>query len=79
MELNSIKKGSGIVGMASLKILTAILLLVITGFSLQAQIKIYVMTDLEGVSGVYKFEKHAKRIRLLIYRHVNISWQILLR
>lgn len=51
------KNRSGIAGTASWKILTAILLLVITSFSLQAQIKIYVMTDLEGVSGVYKFEQ----------------------
>ena len=51
------KKGSEIAGGASLKILTAILLIVLNGLSLQAQIKIYIMTDLEGVSGVYKFEQ----------------------
>jgi len=57
MEFNLMKKRSGIAVAASLRILTAILLLFINGFNLQAQIKIYVMTDLEGVSGVYKFEQ----------------------
>ncbi len=51
------KKGSGFAGIASMKILTAILLIVLSGLSLEAQIKIYIMTDLEGVSGVYKFEQ----------------------
>lgn len=35
----------------------SVIVFLIAGLSVQAQIKIYVETDLEGVSGVYKFEQ----------------------
>jgi D-amino peptidase len=39
-------------------VMAGIILMFIMGFnSIQAQIKVYVVTDLEGVSGVYKFEQ----------------------
>jgi D-amino peptidase len=43
---------------SSLKVLNLIILMLFTGlFSLTAQIKIYIETDLEGVSGVYRFSQ----------------------
>jgi D-amino peptidase len=42
----------------SLKFLSLMILMLCTGlFSLQAQIKIFIETDLEGVSGVYRFSQ----------------------
>jgi len=41
----------------SLKKIIAVSIFLVLGISVSAQIKIYVETDLEGVSGVYKFEQ----------------------
>ena len=54
MKFNLKRKG---VLSGSMYVLSVMLLLFAGLNSVQAQVKIYIMTDLEGVSGVYKFEQ----------------------
>jgi D-amino peptidase len=59
-KLSKMKKSDTFAGtiVPGLKFLTVMVLVLITGFhSLNAQIKIFIETDLEGVSGVYKFSQ----------------------
>jgi D-amino peptidase len=60
MKRNNLNEKSHLISMvkSTTKILTLIILMLFTGlFSLTAQIKIFIETDLEGVSGVYKFSQ----------------------
>ena len=54
---------------STLKVFTLVILILFTGLnSLTAQIKIYIETDLEGVSGVYKFYQTREKVALKISR-----------
>lgn len=47
--------------MKNLKIFFPLFLFLLTGLALNAQIKIFISTDLEGVSGVYKFAQSREK------------------